>query len=233
MTQIQIILLVFAFLFSPLILTNFAYAATSEGCGIFEIKAGCDLSVWMALILGELVVGAVLAIFLHYLGHRSQSKLEKDSDQLKENSKRIEENSIAIQKILDSQENARNRRRDYLLENSTSHFNAILLHLGMMDRLIQNKQNLNKDEQYSKLESEESAIYTIIKKLRKIVSLSIDILDPMLSNQIESLLVYIEQNTPSTNKEKLEFSDYEKTKDKILHIRDRLKEFETTDKVLK
>ena len=223
----------FAFLILSVILFNSAYATVSEGCEIFEIKAGCDLSVWMAVILGEIVVGAFLAIFLHYLGHRSHVKLEKDSEQLKKDSKTIEENSIAIQKILDSQEYSKNRRRDYFLEISTSHFNAILLRLGMINRVIQNKQNFTREDQYSKLEVEEVEIHAIIKKLRNTMSLSIDILDPMLHTQIENFLSSIEQITPSKNKEVLEFPNYEKIKEMILHLRDRLKKFETTNEVLK
>ena len=233
MVQTRIIFVIFAFLISPIILSDSAYAKLSEGCEIFEIKAGCDLSIWMSLILGELVVGAFLAIFLHFLAHKNHVKLEKDSEQLKEDSKKIEENSIAIQKILDSQEHARNRRRDYLLENSTSNFNAILLRLGMINRIVSNKQNLDRENQYSKLELEESAIHAIIEKLRHTMSLSVDVLDPMLTTQIESLLASIEQFTPSKNKEELEFSEYEKTKEKITHLRDRLKEFATTKEVLK
>ena len=167
------------------------------------------------------------------IAHHTNKKLETNREQLKEHTLQLKENSIAIQKILDSQEHARNRRRDYLLENSTSHFNAILLRLGMMNRIVSNKQNLDKEDQYSKLELEESAIHAIIEKLRHTMSLSVDILDPMLATQIESLLAFIEQFTPSKNKEKLEFSEYEKTKEKITHLRDRLKEFVTTKEVLK
>jgi Na+/H+ antiporter NhaA len=98
----RIIIVIFAFFILPIFLFDSAYATVSEGCEIFEIKAGCDLSVWMAVIIGEIGVGAFLAIFLHYLEHKSHIKLEKDSEQLKDNSKTIHENSIAIQKILDA-----------------------------------------------------------------------------------------------------------------------------------
>ena len=233
MVQSRIIIATFAFLLSPIILFNSAYATVSEGCEIFEIKAGCDLSVWMAVILGEIVVGAFLAIFLHYLGHRSHVKLEKDSEQLKKDSKTIEENSIAIQKILDSQEYSKNRRRDYFLESSTNHFNVILLRLGLMNRIVLNKQNFTCEDQYSKLEVEELTIHEVIVNFRHETSLAVDILDPMLATQIENILASIEQFTPSKNKEQLEFSEYEKTKERIMHLRDRLKEFTTTKEVLK
>ena len=54
-------LITLAFFISTIILFDSAYAAVSDGCEIFEIKAGCDLSVWMAVILGEIVVDKPMA----------------------------------------------------------------------------------------------------------------------------------------------------------------------------
>jgi len=229
----QIIIMVFAFFIASILVFDSAYAAVSEGCEIFEIKAGCDLSGWMVLIFGEILVGASLAIFLHTLSNRASVKLEKDSEQLKEDSEKIKENSIAIQKILDAQEYSRNRRRDYLLASSISSSNAILLRLGMMNRIVLNKENIDTDDQYRRLELEESAIHAIIEKVRHTTSLAVDILDPMLATQIDNLFTYIEELSPSKNKEKLEFSEYEGAKEKIMHLRERVEEFVTTKQVLK
>jgi len=229
----RIIIVIFAFLISPIFLFDSAYAAVSEECEIFEIKAGCDLSIWLSLILGEIVVGAFLAIFLHYLAHRSHVELEKDSNQLKENSEKLKENSIAIQKILDAQEYSSNRRRDYLLASMKSNSNAILLRLGMMNRIVLNKENIDTGDQYSRLELEETAIHAILEKARHTTSLAVDILDPMLVTQMDNFFTYIEQLSPSKNKEKLEFSEYDDVKEKIMRLRDRLEEFVTTKEVLK
>jgi len=229
----RIIIVMFAFFISSIFLFDSAYATVSEGCGMFEIKAGCDLSIWMSLILGEIVVGAFLAIFLHYLEHKSHIELEKDSKQLKENSEKLKENSIAIQKILDSQEYSRNRRRDYLLASMKSNSNTILLRLGMMNRIVLNKENIDTDDRYSRLELEETAIHAIIEKARHTTSLAVDILDPMLVTQMDNLFTYIEQLSPSKNKEKLEFSEYDDVKEKIMRLRNRLEEFVTTKEVLK
>ncbi len=48
----------------PIFLFDSAYAAVSEGCEIFEIKAGCDLSGWMKVIFGA-AIGGGLAILLY------------------------------------------------------------------------------------------------------------------------------------------------------------------------
>ena len=229
----RIIIVIFAFLISPIFLFDSAYAAVSEGCEMFEIKAGCDLSIWLSLILGEIVVGAFLAIFLHYLAHRSHVELEKDSNQLKENSEKLKENSVAIQKILDAQEYSRNRRRDYFVESTKSSINAVLLRLGMMNRIVLNEKNIDTDDQYHRLELEETAIHEIVEKVRHTISLAVDILDPMLATQIDNLFTNIEQLSPSKNKEKLEFSEYEGVKEKIMHLKERLDEFATTKEVFK
>ena len=226
-------LITFTFFISTILFFDSAYATVSEGCEIFEIKAGCDLSVWMAVIIGEIIVGAFLAIFFHHLGHKAHLELKKDSEQLKENSEKLKENSIAIQKILDEQEYTRNRHLDYLLASTKSSSNAVLLRLGMMNRIVLNKENIDRDDQYLRLESEEIAIHGITEKVRHTISLAVDVLDPMLATQIDNHLTYVEQLCPSKNKEKLEFSEYEESKEKIMHLKERLDEFVTTKEVLK
>ncbi len=196
-----------------------AFAAVSEGCGLWDVNPECDLSGWMKLFLGDVAIGAFLAILLHFFAHRSNVKLE--------------ENSLAIQKILDMQENSRNRRRDYFLQSTTSSFNAVLLRLGLMNRIVLNEKNIDTDDQYDKLELEETEIQKIIEKVGHKIALAVDILDPMLVTQIDNLFTYVDELSPSKNKEKLEFSEYDDAKEKIMHLKERLEEFVTTKKVLK
>jgi len=196
-----------------------AFGEVSEGCGLWEVNPECDLSGWMKLFLGDIAIGAFLAILLHFFAHRSNVKLE--------------ENSITIQKILDTQENSRNRRRDYFVQSTNSSFNAVLLRLGLMNRIVLNENNISTDDQYDKLELEETAIHEIIEKVGHRISLAVDILDPMLISQIENLFTHIEELSSLKNKEKIEFSEYDDVKEKIMHLRERLEEFVTTKKVLK
>ncbi len=225
-------LIAFAFFISTVLLFDPAFAAVSEGCEIFEIKAGCDLSGWLKLIFG-VTIGTFLAILLYTLSHRNNLKLEKNHEQLKENTEQLKENNIAIQKILEAQVYFRNRRRDYLLASTKSSSNAILLRLGMMNRIVLNKENIDTDDQYRRLELEETAIHEIAEKVRHTISLAVDVLDPMLVTQIDNLLTHVEQLCPSKNKVKLEFSEYDDVKEKIMHLRDRVEEFVTTKEVLK
>jgi len=196
-----------------------AFGEVSEGCGLWDVNPECDLSGWMKLFLGDVAIGAFLAILLHFFAHRSNVKLE--------------ENSLTIQKILDTQESSRNLRRDYFVQSTNSSFNAILLRLGMMNRIALNEKNIDTDDQYDKLELEETEIHEIIEKVKHAISLAVDILDPMLVSQIDNLFTYVQELSPSKNKEKIEFSEYDDVKEKIMHLRERLEEFVTTKKVLK
>ena len=227
------LILLFSVFMTSTFFIHSAFAAVSEGCGMWEINPECDLSGWMKLFLGDVAIGAVLAILLHFFTHRSNVKIEKNSEQLKENSEEIKENSIAIQKILAAQEYSKNRRRDYFLASTKSSINAILLRLGIMNNIVLNKKNINRDEQYHRLELEETAIYEVVEKVKQAISLAVDILDPMLVSQIDNLFTYTQELSPSKNKEKLEFSEYEESKEKIMHLKDRLEEFFTTNEVLK
>jgi len=210
-----------------------AFAAVSEGCNMWEVNLECDLSGWMKLFMGDLAIGVFLALLLHFVSRRSNIKLEKNSELLKKNSETIKKNSITIQKILDAQEYSRNRRRDYFVQSTNSSFNAILLRLGIMNRIVLNENNIDSDDQYHRLELEEIAIHEVVEKVKHAISLAVDILDPMLVTQIDNLFTYIEELSPSKNKEKIEFSEYEESKEKIMHLRERLEEFVTTKKVLK
>jgi len=76
-----------------------------------------------------------------------------------------------------------------LLASTKSSSNAILLRLGMMNRIAINKENIDTDDQYHKLELEENAIHEIIEKARHAISLAVDVLDPMLVTQIDNLFI--------------------------------------------
>jgi len=88
-------LIAFAFFISTTLLFDPVFAAVSEGCEIFEIKAGCDLSGWLKLIFG-VSIGTFLAILLYTLSRRSNLKLERNHEQLKENTKQLQEKKIVI-----------------------------------------------------------------------------------------------------------------------------------------
>jgi len=200
-------ILIFSVFVASTFFIHTAFAAATPGCGFFDVSIECDLSGWMKLFMGDIAIGAFLALLLHFFSRRSNVKIEKNSEQLKENSEKIKDNSEKIQKILDAQEYSRNRRRDYFVESTKSSINAVLLRLGMMNRIVLNEKNIGTADLYHKLELEETAIHEVVEKVKHSISLAVDILDPMLVTQIDNLFTYIQELSPSKNKEKLEFSE--------------------------
>jgi len=91
-----------------------AFGVVSEGCGLWDVNPKCDLSGWMKLFMGDIGVGAVLAVLLHVMTHRSNVKLEENGLELRKNSENI-------QKIIESQESIRRARRDYAVQNVKNH----------------------------------------------------------------------------------------------------------------
>ena len=106
-------------------LISIAYAVgETPGCGMFEIREGCELGGRMHLILGDVVIGALLAIFLHLLAHRNNIKFEN--------------NARIIQKIIEIQEEQRNRRKDYSVFNLKKLFTHMLHILGQVKKSVLN-----------------------------------------------------------------------------------------------
>ena len=90
-----------------MVLVSPAFAASAEGCSIFSITPGCDLSGWMKLVLGDILIAASLAIFLHHLSRRSNKKIEKNSAEIKKI-------NVSIQRILTDQKNVEMRRKIFV-----------------------------------------------------------------------------------------------------------------------
>lgn len=168
MNSIPIILAV-VFVFDTLFVGLSFASSMPEECDMFSISLGCDLSGWLHLILGDIGIAASLALLLHLLTHRTNTKIEQ-------NSKATKTNSTNIQKIIADQEKIRKRRKIYVINSLKNHLNSLLLCVGLMSRFP--------DHTVSTLKETESILYGMQNSL----NLSIDVLDPMLVNQIEKFL---------------------------------------------
>ena len=123
--NLRVIILVF---FSVVVLfsftSNIVYGAgVSEGCGIFDIKSGCDLSGWMHLIIDVTATG-LLALFLHSLASKHAKKLEL---------------------IITNQENKRIRKEKFSNESLKNDFTALLFNISVINQTIK-KFNANPEE---------------------------------------------------------------------------------------
>jgi len=196
-------LLLFSLFVSSTFLIHSAFAAVSEGCGLFDVKLECDLSGWMKLFIGDIAVGAFLAMFLHILAHRTTLKLEA--------------NGKEIQKILNAQEAVRKARRDYAVQNLKNHLTTLLFVLGIINRLTTNYNSATDQKSviYSKIRGEEERLARILQNARNTIVYSSDTLDPTLVNQLDGVCTFVGQAGVIEKEGKLELTKYEKSRSKI------------------
>ncbi len=196
-------LLLFSLFVSSTFLIHSAFAAVSEGCGLFDVKLECDLSGWMKLFIGDIAVGAFLAMFLHILAHRTTLKLEA--------------NGKEIQKILNAQEAVRKARRDYAVQNLKNHLTTLLFVLGIINRLTTNYNSATDQKSviYSKIRGEEERLARILQNARNTIVYSSDTLNPTLVNQLDGVCTFIGQAGVIEKEGKLELIKYEKSRSKI------------------
>jgi len=205
-----------------------AFAASPEECNMFEITFGCDLSGWMKLILGDIAIAASLALLLHYLAHRSNVKIEQ-------NSKAIKNNNVSIQKILTDQQDMKNRRQTYVIQSFKNQFSSLLLCIGIIhkfqDKFISDK-DVNQNNFEPKIMHGGKEIESILQRSRNTLNLSIDVIDPMLIDQIEQFTLLVEQKLLHDLQNKKSF-DYEYFKNNIIQLTKRLNAYSNSDSVLK
>ena len=202
--------------------TNAAYAAGgTPGCGMFEIREGCELGGWMHLILGDVVIGALLAIFLHVLAHRSNVKLEN--------------NAKTIQKIIQMQEEQRNRRKDYAVFNLKSLFTHMLHILGQVNKSVsnfnsiidldieQNEKEWRQTTLQNEIKKEEERLTRIVDTTRNNLLAVNDVLEPDVANQIEGLCMYLSEiKIQESHQDKIGFPKYDISKKKIKYVIEKL-----------
>jgi len=207
-------MLVFAVFFSSIFFVHSAFAVVSEGCSIWDVNPECDLSGWMKLLLGDIVVGSIvggiLALLFHRLAHRTQKKLET---------------------IIESQENMRLRRKDYAAQHLKNLFNTLLFTIGVINKSTSNfnlalASETRKDErQYlrekmlSELRSDEVQMGRVLQLIRNTIIASNDILEPDIIDQIDGVCTFIGELSATEQRDgKMAFPKYEvcKTKTKLL-----------------
>ena len=205
-----------------------AFGAVSEGCGLWDVNPECDLSGWMKLFMGDVGVGAVLAVLLHVLAHRSNVKLEANSLALKKNSE-------SIQKIIKSQESIRKARRDYAVQNVKNHMTTLLFVIGIINRMTMNYNKVAEQKSviYTKIKGEEERMARIIQTVRNTITYSSDTLDPTLVSQLDGLCTFVGQIGTTEKDGKLEFSKYEQSRRKIDEVTKKLASITESSPVFK
>ncbi len=214
-------ILFFSLFVSSTFFIHTAFAAVSEGCTLWDVNLECDLSGWMKFFMGDIGVGAFLAVLLHFLTHRSNLKLE--------------ENGRQIQKIVEAGESIRKARRDYAVQNIKNHFTTLLFVVGILNRLIINYNSATEQQSvvYGKIKGEEERMARIIQNMRNTIVYSSDTLDPTLVNQLDGVCTFVGQSGITEKDGKLEFPKYEKARRKVDEIAKKLASITESSPVFK
>jgi hypothetical protein len=192
--------------------TDNALAASSDpNCPLYGIDMDCDLSGWMKLLMGDIAVGAVLAMFLHFLAHRQAKKTEI---------------------VIHNQESMRKRRQEFAVQTLRNHFTTLLFILGVMNKSLSkyNEGGPDSSKFYDKIKNEESRIERIVQTIRNTLMYSNDALDPTFVNQVDSFCTFSQRLLKEEN-DKILMPKYEEGKKRILDLTEKLKEFDSSNEI--
>jgi len=185
-------MLVFAAFFSSVFFIHSAFAAVSPGCGFFDLSPQCDLSGWLHLLVGDILIGSLLAILFFGISRHTQSRLEL---------------------IIESQEVMRLQRKDYSVQHMKNLFNTLLFTIGIINkststfnRALASETRKEdrlyiKGNQLSELRAQEAQVARVIQLIRNTIMSSNDVLEPDLVDQINGICTFIGELSATENKD--------------------------------
>ena len=185
-----------------------------EECGVFELHYECDLSGWVTLIYGDLVIGVTLAFVFHYL--------------VSDSNKKIEAAVLKTDQILSEIKRIRDRRETYVIQALKNHFSSLLLCIGMINKFLDS----GDEKKRAIVETKLNDLDRILQKGQSVLDLSIDVLDPMIIEKIDKLFTSITDDM-SMDLEDSKISDFDQIKVKIKEITAKLDGYEHSAKILK
>jgi len=175
-------MLVFVAFFSSVFFIHSAFGAVSPGCGFFDLSPECDLSGWLHLLVGDILIGSLLAILFYGITRRTQNKLET---------------------IIESQEVMRLRRKDFSVQHLKNLFNTLLFTIGIINKSTSTfnralASETRKEERLyirgkllSELRAEEAQMARVIQLIRNTLISSNDVLETDLADQIDGVCTFI------------------------------------------
>jgi len=204
-----------------------SFGATGErdvSCHVLEISDHCDLSGIGHLVYGDLVVGGVLALFFHHLAHKNQ---------------------VRIDKIINSNEEHRLKRKDFAVFHLKSQVTAILFNLGRIKKLAEfyntavkadyHPLTLEEKERTWKIRTlnervkfEEEKLGRLLDVVRSTLVGAQDVLEPEVVMQTDGVITFIgEMKVEEQSDQTMEFVKYSVSKKKVLYLLEKLKSYST------
>lgn len=185
-------------------------ASVSPDCVMFEIKKGCENGGWLQILIGDGITGAFLSLLFHWMSTKTQKKLST---------------------IIESQEELRNKRKDYTVMQMKTLFNSVLFTLGGINKQISNFKNIYESEKnedkriwlkgimLSEIRAEEGKMGRILQSARNTLIAASDVFDPEITNLISGTITYlVEINIQEEEDGSITLPKFEVSKTKIKYL---------------
>ena len=197
---------------SSMFVFHLAFAAAEEAprhCVLFEVRMDCDLSGWMKLFMGDIGIGAFLAVLLHSFSHRNQQKIEQ---------------------IIDSEKKLKERRHSYSVTHLKNLLNLILFTMSIIKRSINQynssltitdttKQMWIQSNTLSKMRADEAKLGRLLLSIRNLMVASNDVLEPEIVNRVEGVCNFIGEITVEESPDNsMEFQKYTVCRLKVVFL---------------
>ena len=202
-----------------------SFGATGErdaDCHVLEISEHCDLSGIGHLVYGDLIVGGVLALFFHHLAHKNQ---------------------VRIDKIINSNEEHRLKRKDFAVFHLKSQVTAMLFNLGRIKKLAEFYNTAVKSEYHSltleekertfkirtlneRVKFEEEKLGRLLDVVRSTLVGAQDVLEPEVIMQADGVITFVgEMIIEEQPDQTMKFVKYSVSKKKVLYLLEKLKSY--------
>jgi hypothetical protein len=210
-----------------------SFGATGErdaSCHVLEISEHCDLSGIGHLVYGDLVVGGVLALFFHHLAHKNQ---------------------VRIDKIINSNEEHRLKRKDFAVFHLKSQVTAMLFNLGRIKKLAEFYNDATKSHYHpltaeekdrawkirtlnQRVKFEEEKLGRLLDVVRSTLVGAQDVLEPEVVMQTDGVITFVgEMVIEEQPDQTMEFMKYSVSKKKVLYLLEKLKSYSTVTHTFK
>ena len=187
-----------------------SFSVSPDGCRFFD--AGVDCGVLDALDPLDINIFVTICISLLALAMRSMgvgrfTRINSETKRMMTDMRRISEDY----------EETRERRVTYAVGAIKNHMGSLLLCVGIASRITKSgARTAQLDEIYSDAED-------IVAKIRHVLRLSVDVLDPELMHKAESVVTAVEQGAKSDTKDLI--VDYEALKKNVISLSKQLSEY--------
>ena len=204
-----------------------SFAATGErdaSCHVLEISEHCVLSGIGHLVYGDLIVGGVLALFFHHLAHKNQ---------------------VRIDKIINSNEEHRLKRKDFAVFHLKSQVTAMLFNLGRIKKLAEFYNDAIKSDYHpltieerertwkvrtlsDRVKFEEEKLGRLLDVVRSTLVGAQDVLEPEVVMQTDGVITFVgEMVIEEQPDQTMEFMKYTVSKKKVMYLLEKLKSYST------